>query len=101
MIAAHEAAYELTLFVSGASALSVRAIADATQLLGRHLDDRYHLSVVDVHDDAAAALRHGVLATPTLVKHRPLPVCLHVGGLSRTGEVLRALDLPGAPVASG
>lgn len=92
--------YELTLFVSGASDLSARAIADARRLCDIHLDGRFHLSVVDVHEDPAAVLTSGVRAAPTLVRNRPLPVRKLVGDLSRTGKVLSALELPFADDAS-
>jgi circadian clock protein KaiB len=95
---------ELTLFVSGASDLSARAIASARHLCDAHLDGRYDLSIVDVHDDLAAALSHRVLATPTLLKHRPAPARRYVGDLSHTDRVLLALELPvanTAPTASG
>jgi circadian clock protein KaiB len=85
--------YELTLFVSGASDLSARAIANAKELCDTHLDGRYELSVVDVHEDAAAALNSDVIAAPTLVRTWPLPVRKLVGDLSRTDKVLVALDL--------
>jgi circadian clock protein KaiB len=85
--------YELTLFVSGASNLSARAVADARQLCDIHLYGRHHLSVVDVHDDPAAALSSGVFAAPTLVKNRPLPERRIVGDLSHTDKVLLALEL--------
>lgn len=91
--------YELTLFVSGASDISARAIANARQLCDTHLDGRCHLSVVDVHEDPAAVLSSRVLAAPTLVKNRPLPVRKHVGDLSNTAKVLLALDLPVAKAA--
>ena len=74
--------YEFTLYVSGASDLSARAIADARQLCEVHLFGRYHLSVVDVYEDPAAVRASGVLATPTLVKNRPLPVGELVGELT-------------------
>src|ERR1700730_9379084 len=93
--------YELTLFVSGASELSGRAIADTRQLCDAHLAGRYHLSIVDVHDDPAAALSSGVLVAPTLVKNRPLPVRKVVGDLSHPGRVLVALGLAVAADLSG
>ena len=89
-----EPSYRLTLFVSGASELSARAIADARRLCDNHLGGRGHLSVVDVHEDPAAALTSRVIAAPTLVRNLPLPVRRHVGDLSRTDKVLLALDLP-------
>ncbi len=75
-------AYELTLFVSGASELSSRAISEATQLCETNAAGQYRLSIVDVHGDPAALHNSGVLATPTLVKYRPAPVRHLVGDLS-------------------
>jgi circadian clock protein KaiB len=95
---------ELTLFVSGASDLSARAIADARALFDLHLGRRYHLAVVDVHQDIGAVISSGVIAAPTLVKNRPLPVRKVVGDLSDTRRVLLALGLPvadDAPRAGG
>jgi circadian clock protein KaiB len=91
-----ETGYELTLFVSGASDLSARAIANVVALCEMHLAGRYHLAVIDVHADPVAALRSGVVVAPTLVKNQPLPVRRHVGDLSHTDKVLLALELPGA-----
>lgn len=88
-----ETRYELILFVSGASDLAARAIANATHICETHLQGRYQLSVVDVHEDLAALLTSQVLATPTLIRNRPLPVRKIVGDLSRTDKVLSALEL--------
>jgi circadian clock protein KaiB len=85
--------YELTLFVSGASELSSRAIANATSLCEKHLAGRYELSIVNLNDDPAAALDANVHAAPTLVRRRPLPVRMIVGTLSQPSRVLLALEL--------
>lgn len=98
MAAPDESWFELTLFVSGASDLSVRAIRNARALCDVHLDGRHHLRVVDMYDDPKAFISGWVVATPTLVKSLPLPVTKLVGDLSRTEQVLRALGLPGVPV---
>ncbi len=90
--------FELTLIVSGASELSARAIANATQLCDTHMSGRYHLSVVDLHEAPASVLSGQVLAAPTLVKTQPLPMQKFVGDLSRTDRVLAALGLPAAVV---
>jgi circadian clock protein KaiB len=86
--------YELTLFVSGASELSVRAIANARQLFDLHLPGRYTLSVIDVHEDPAALIENRILAAPTLVRSLPLPMRRLVGDLSQTERVLHALGIP-------
>jgi circadian clock protein KaiB len=92
--------YDLTLFVSGASELSSRAIAHATGVCELHMSGDYQLAVVDVYDDLGPGAASDVLAVPTLVKNRPLPARRIVGDLSNTGKVVRALELPPATVAA-
>lgn len=84
----------LTLFVSGASALSAGAIVDAKRLCEVHLGGRHDLRVVDLHDDPAAALDAGVFASPTLLLHGPIPARKVTGDLSDAAKVLSALGLP-------
>jgi circadian clock protein KaiB len=86
--------YELRLFVSGASELSARAITDARRLCDEHLDGRFDLVVVDVHEHPAAAHSNRVHVAPTLIKSRPPPARRIAGDLSATDSVLRALELP-------
>jgi circadian clock protein KaiB len=93
---ATEARFDLTLFVSGATDLSTRAIADARDLCDVHLNGRYELRIVDVHENPGAAVSHTVFASPTLVRNLPLPARRVVGDLSRTEAVRRALHLPAA-----
>jgi circadian clock protein KaiB len=95
MNASHAVAreYELTLFVNGASDLSARAIANARRLCDDRLGDSYSLVVVDVRDDPGAVLQNRLLAAPTLVKHRPLPMRRFVGDLSHPDKVLLGLGL--------
>jgi circadian clock protein KaiB len=94
------AKYELTLFVTGASALSARAIADVRSLCDTYLPGRYHLEVVDVHRNPGLVTSRGVLASPTLIKDLPLPKRVLVGDLSNTKRVLLALDIEQAPVSA-
>jgi circadian clock protein KaiB len=91
----------LTLYVSGASELSARAIADATALCDVQLGGRYRLVVVDVHEDPAAVLNSQVVAAPTLIRNLPLPERRLVGDLSDTDKVLHVLDLRAAETGSG
>jgi circadian clock protein KaiB len=85
--------YHLTLFVSGATDLSARAIAAARQLCDGHLSGRCRLTVLDIHGDPAAAVRSRVHAVPALVRTQPLPARRVVGDLSQIGRVLSALRL--------
>ncbi len=91
------ATYDLTLFVSGASALSARAVTAVRAICDVHLPDRHRLSVVDVHREPEVMALHGVVASPTLIKEHPLPRRVLVGDLSDTSRVLSALDIDPAP----
>ena len=91
---------ELTLFVSGASDLSARAITNARKLCDLHIEGRTRLTVVDVRRDPEAARGLNVLATPTLVRTQPLPVRRIVGDLSAVPQVLHALQVRDAAAES-
>ena len=89
-----ETAYRLTLYVSGNSDLSARAIANARAICEVHLPEGYDLAVVDLHDNPDALVGSNVIAAPTLVRNAPLPERMLVGDLSHVDKVLRALGLP-------
>ncbi len=86
--------YELTLFVSGATDLSSRAIGNARAVCDAHLGDRYHLSVVDIQERLELVPSLPILAVPALVRFRPLPVRTVVGDLALLDRVALALELP-------
>ena len=90
---ADDGRYELTLFVSGASEVSSRAIRDARALCESHLGGRHELTIVDVSQDPQLTRSRQVLATPTLLKVSPGPERMLVGDLSDTKNVLLSLDL--------
>jgi circadian clock protein KaiB len=90
--------YLLTLFVSGASDSSARAIANVREICDAHLSGRHKLSIVDLNQEQAIVGRHHVLATPTLVKDQPLPTRVAVGDMSDHLRILLALDIPVAAV---
>jgi circadian clock protein KaiB len=86
--------YALTLFVSGASDASLRAIANVREICDAHLKGHHRLSIVDLNQEPALASKHHVLATPTLIKDHPLPTRLLVGDMSDHVRILFALDVP-------
>jgi circadian clock protein KaiB len=88
------APYDLMLFVTGASDMSARAIANVRAICEEHLAGRYTLEVIDVHRDATMMSLHDVVAAPTLIKGAPLPRRMLVGDLSDTNRVLAVLGIP-------
>lgn len=87
------ARYELTLYVSGASPLSVRAVTNVREICEHHLQGRYELTVVDVRSAPELVGSQGLLAVPTLVKRFPAPRRVVVGDFSDSRRVLQTLDL--------
>ena len=85
--------YLLRLYVSGATARSLRAIANLKVVCEQYLKGRYHLEVVDIYRRPALVRRDQIVAVPTLIKKLPVPLRLLVGDLSRTEQVLEGLGL--------
>jgi circadian clock protein KaiB len=85
--------YVLKLYVTGATARSLRAIANVKAICEQYLKGRYQLEVVDIYRRPALLRRDQIVAVPTLVKKLPVPLRLLVGDLSRTEQVLHGLGL--------
>ena len=85
---------ELTLYITGQTIRSERAIGSLRHLCDTLLEDRCKLTIVDVLEDPDLAEQARILATPTLVKALPLPVQRIIGDLSDTERVLSSLGLP-------
>ena len=86
----------LTLFVSGASPASARAVRRLRELCDRHCPSGYDLRVIDIYQEPAVVASRGVLAVPTLIKELPLPVRVMIGDFTDEPRVLAALGLPAA-----
>ena len=85
--------YELRLFIAGTSSLSVRAIENLKKILSEHLEGRYELDVVDIHQQPLIALSEDVTAVPMLLKKLPAPSRKLIGDMSDTAKVLRGLGI--------
>jgi circadian clock protein KaiB len=91
--------YVLALFITGQSRRSLRAIANLRSLC-EHLGDKCELTIVDVLEQPRAAEDERILATPTVIRRRPLPPRRVIGDLSDLERVRLWLELPLA-VAAG
>ena len=85
--------YKLRLFVTGATARSVRAIENMRKVCEENLKGRYDLEVIDVYQNPEATRELQVVATPTLVKMLPEPLRRIIGDLSNKERVLAGLNL--------
>ena len=85
--------FQLKLFVAGSTNLSQQAVRNLRRICDTHLPGQVDLEVVDIYQQPELAGLHQVVAAPTLLKLRPLPVRRIIGDLSATERVLRGLDL--------
>jgi circadian clock protein KaiB len=87
----------LTLYVSGASPRSARALEAVRRLCDEDLAGQVELEVVDVADEPAAVAREAIVAVPTLVQRLPVPPRQLVGNLSDVDRLRAGLDLGPRP----
>jgi circadian clock protein KaiB len=76
--------YGLTLFVTGATPRSMRAVANVRNFCERELQGAYDLEVVDLYDAPERAQPANIIVAPTLIRHDPKPVKLLIGDMSDT-----------------
>ena len=85
--------YQLTLFITGGSPNSVRAINNLKAICEQYLAGRYDLKVIDVYQNPEMAKQQQIIALPTLIKKQPGPLRRLVGDMSDTLKVLRGLGI--------
>jgi circadian clock protein KaiB len=86
----------LSLYISGPTPRSARAIVNVRKLCEAHLPGRYALAVIDLSQTPALAAQHQVIAAPTLVREQPLPERRFIGDMSNTARILAGLDVVAA-----
>lgn len=86
--------YHFRLYVTGNTPRSIRAVEAVRQLCEEYLRGLYRLEVFDIHQHPELAKSEQLVAAPTLVRQRPLPIRRLVGDMSRRDRMLRGLDLP-------
>ena len=94
-----EAGWVLRLYVAGQTPKSVNAFANLKKLCAEHLEDKYHIELIDLLENPQLARGDQIVAIPTLVRNLPTPMRKIIGDLSNTDRVLVGLDLRPAPAA--
>ena len=85
--------YVLSLFVSGITPRSTRAIENIRKICEGYLNGRYTLEVVDIFQQPESARTEQIIAAPTLIKKLPLPLRKFIGDLSDTEHILVGLEI--------
>jgi len=85
--------YILKLYIAGNTPNSVRALKTLKNILEQEFQGVYALKVIDVLKNPQLAEEDKIVATPTLSKVLPPPLCKIIGDLSDREKVLIGLDL--------
>ena len=83
----------LSLYITGRTIRSDAAIENLHAVLCGLTAEKFELTVIDVLEDPQAADESFILATPTLVKHKPLPTRKIIGDLSDIKLLKNSLNL--------
>ena len=85
--------YVLDLYVTGMTPRSTQAIANVRELCEKSLAGRYELTVIDIYQQPNMAREEQIIATPTLIKKRPLPLRRLIGNMSDSERFLAGIGL--------
>jgi circadian clock protein KaiB len=85
--------YHLRLYVAGQTPKSIAAIANLKKICDQHLLGRYEIEIIDLMKEPTLAIRHQIVAIPTLIRQLPEPLKRIIGDLSNTEKVLVGLDI--------
>lgn len=85
--------YKFLLFISGMSIKSMTAVNNLRKICETHLNDNFELETIDINIDQQQAVKHQIIALPTLIKVQPAPPRIILGDLSDTQKVLKILNI--------
>ena len=83
----------LTLFITGITPRSLRAIANVRSFCEAELGGDCELEIVDLYEHPERAKPANVIVSPTLVRAQPRPVRLLFGDLSDTSRLAALLKV--------
>ena len=93
LASANSGRFILSLYISGVTPKSTRAIRNIKSICDEYLKDRYQLEVIDIYQQPELAQQEQIIAAPTLVKHLPLPLRKFIGDLTDETRVLAGLGI--------
>ncbi len=85
--------YKLSLFITGTTPVSARAVVNVRRFCEEHLGDSCDLEIIDIRANPKIAKEQQLIAAPTLIKHLPLPARRLIGDMSAADRLFAGLDL--------
>jgi circadian clock protein KaiB len=84
--------YDFSLYIAGSSPRSSRAVANVRKLFAKLPSGVCNLEVVDILQQPQVAKENQIIAVPTLIKKKPVPMRMFIGDMSNEDEILRILE---------
>jgi circadian clock protein KaiB len=85
--------FDFRLYVAGTTERSIAAFTNLTKICQERLEDKCHITVIDILRNPRLAKSGQIVAIPTLVKTFPPPMRRVIGDLSITERVLSGLHI--------
>jgi circadian clock protein KaiB len=85
--------YALTLFITGITPRSMRAVTNVRAFCEGELNGSYLLEIVDLYEHPERAQPANVVVSPTLVRSLPHPVRLLFGDMSNKEQLCAVLKV--------
>ena len=85
--------FVLSLFVTGSTPKSLRAIRNIRAFCEERLAGCYELKVIDIYQHPEQVKPDQIVVTPTLIKKLPHPLRIMIGDLSNRDRLLLALNI--------
>ena len=85
--------YVLRLYVAGTTRYSTRAIVAVRRMCSEFPAFHFDLQIIDIYQRPQSAVDDQIVAVPTLVRQRPLPVIRFVGDMSNSQRLFERLGL--------
>ena len=86
--------FAFSLYITGASPNSARAIKNIVELLQAQIPEKYSLDVVDVYQQPEISEHVNIIALPMLIRTFPGPERRLIGDLSDREKIIARLELP-------
>ncbi|WP_018478863.1 circadian clock KaiB family protein [Pontibacter roseus] len=81
------------LYINGHSLTSIEAVDTIVKICRENLNGNYQLEIIDIQKDPDKAEEAGIIAIPTLIRMKPVPVSRIIGALNVRSRVLAALGI--------
>ena len=86
-------AQSFSLYITGASPNSSRAVANIKVLFEKYLPGNHELDIIDVYQHPKIASEVNIIVLPMLIRHSPLPERRLLGDMSDVDKMIRILSL--------